>query len=98
MKKNLYVEYREWRFFWGLNIDSEDSINKIIQHHNKLGWNCVMILNGDSNVNFLRKIMILFVSLLTLGFVNYYVGVSLLFERDSVVSSDGSMKQENTVC
>ncbi len=85
-------------FFGGLSIDSEDSINKIIQHHNKLGWNCFMILNGDSNVNFLRKIMILFVSLLTLGFANYYVGVSLLFERDSVVSSDGSMKQENTVC
>jgi hypothetical protein len=82
MKENLYVEYKKWIFFWGLMLDSEQEINSLLKKYNDEGWNCIHTITAMPNLSISMKIIIIFINLITLGFVSYWAGATFLFERD----------------
>jgi len=80
-KENVYVEYRQWKLVWGLLIDSQKEINKIIDEWNEKGYTCTGIQKNSLPSSILKIIMIIIITILTLGFVNLYIGPSLLFRK-----------------
>lgn len=92
-KTNLYVEYRKWVFFWGLFIDGEEEVQEVLNKYNSAGWNCVQFEWSSSwKIGLFKTLLIWIVMLLTLGFVNYWMGFSIVFERDLVPEKE---KNEN---
>ena len=90
-KTNLYVEYRKWVFFWGLFIDGEEEVQEVLNKYNSDGWNCVQFEWSSSwKIGLFKTLLIWIVMILTLGFVNYWMGFSIVFERDLV-----PVKEEN---
>jgi hypothetical protein len=82
MTKNLYYEYRKWVFFWGLGLDQKIEVQKVLDQHNPQGWKVVQFEWGSTKLTIFRLILILLVTFLTLGFVSYWVGFSIIFERE----------------
>lgn len=82
MTKNLYYEYRKWVFFWGLGLDQKIEVQKVLDKHNPQGWKVVQFEWGSTKITIFRWILILIVTFLTLGFVSYWVGFSIIFERE----------------
>jgi hypothetical protein len=81
---NKWVEHREWVFFWGLLVDSQETLNALLLEHNKKGWKCIQVWRQAGvipNLPIGTLILVLFVTILTLGFVQYYVGPALLMEK-----------------
>lgn len=82
--RNLYVEHRMWVYFWGIFVDSETEVNKILKKYNAKGWDCIQIWRQNGivpNIPVGNLILIAIVTVLTLGFVSYYVGPSYLMVR-----------------
>lgn len=79
-KRDFYVEYRRWKLWWGLTLDSQKEVNKLIDDWNDEGYSCAYFENSGlvSNITIFRFILITFVWFATLGFVGYYIGPSLL--------------------
>ena len=83
MVENKFHEYRKWVFMWGLFLDGQKSIQKEITTHNNDGWKVVQFEWNASwkfSLGHLLKIMI--VTICTLGFVSYWSGATIIFERD----------------
>jgi len=81
-----YVEYRRWKLFWGLFVDSQEEINSLLREQNALGFKTVTFHHHNGvlpNLSLFRMVLVLAVQLLTLGFVSYYVGPSFVFARTS---------------
>jgi hypothetical protein len=81
---NKWVEYREWVFFWGLLEDSQENVNKLLLAQNTKGWRCVQVWRESGiipNIPIGKLILVMLVTVLTLGFVQYYVGPALLMEK-----------------
>jgi len=80
-RREFYVEYRRWKLWWGLTLDSQKETNRLIDDWNDAGYTCTYFENSGlvSNITIFRLILISFVWFATLGFVGYYVGPSLLF-------------------
>ena len=83
MKINKYYEYRSWVGFWGLFLDGDKIIKYVIEQHNKQGWNVIQFEWGISKLTFFKLLLVNIVSLLTLGFFNYWVGFCIIFEKES---------------
>lgn len=81
MKKNLYYDYRKWVFFWGLFLDQQKEIQSVLEKHNSLGWSCVQFQWNGSKYSILRLLLILIIQILTLGFISYRTGFSIVFEK-----------------
>jgi hypothetical protein len=77
---NAYVEYRQWKFVWGLLIDSQKDINRVIDEWNDNGFTCIGFQKSFlPNVPIIKILVIIIITVLTFGFVNYYTGPTLLF-------------------
>ena len=78
-----YVEFRKWCFWWGLFLDSEVLINEVIREYHNKGYECIQVETTSSlmpNLTLFRIILIWIVTLISLGFISYYVGPSFLFK------------------
>ncbi len=81
---NKWVEHREWVLFWGLLVDSQEMADKVLLAHNKRGWKCIQVWRQAGvipNLPLGKLLWILLVTLITLGFVQYFVGPAFLFEK-----------------
>jgi len=75
-----YVEYSQWKLLWGFLINSQKEINKLIDEWNNNGYTCIGFQRSYlPNVPIFKIILITIITILTLGFVNYYTGPTLLF-------------------
>lgn len=80
--ESAYVEYRQWKLVWGIMIDSQKEVNRIIDEWNDNGYSCIGFQrNFIPNVSIIKILGIIIITVLTLGFVNYYTGPTLLFIR-----------------
>ena len=82
----IYVEYRRWKLWWGLFIDSQVEVNALIAEHNRRGYRTVMFHHHNGlfpNIPFFTLLLIWLVSTVSLGFVTYYVGPSFVFIRET---------------
>ncbi len=83
MKKNKYIEFRKWVLFWGLFLDSQKEIQKILDEQNEEGWTCTHYqLALMPKLGIVQLILIYLVFFCTLGFVQFWVGATLLFEKE----------------
>jgi hypothetical protein len=90
-KKSVYVEYRQWKLIWGLMIDSQREVNLVIDEWNDNGYTCIGFQRSFlPNVSIIKMLGILIITVLTLGFVNFYTGPTMLFIHS------GSIKGEQT--
>ena len=86
---NAYVECRQWRLVWGLMIDSQKDINRIIDEWNDNGFTCIGFQRSFiPNVPIIKIIGIILITILTLGFVTFYVGPTLLFVNSNKVKEN----------
>jgi hypothetical protein len=92
MKKNLFIEYRKWVFFWGLLLDGQEEVQKVLDKHNVQGWHCVQFeWDGSRKFKILKLIIVLLTTIITLGFVSYWTGFSIVFEKDDTVHNQENM-------
>ena len=82
MKINKYVEYTKWAFFWGLFLKSEDEVQKFLNKYNKDGWTVVQFQWTTPKWSIIHLLKIFTITILTLGFVSYWHGFSIIFEKD----------------
>ncbi len=83
-ERSIYVEYRKFRPFWGLFIDSEDDINRFVTEYTSKGWRIVQYhreVGLFPNISIFKMIFYILVAAITLGFLQFYVGPSFIFER-----------------
>ncbi len=82
--EDIYVEYRKWVFWWGMNVDSQIEINEILQNMNRRGYRLVAYHwhNGIfPNIPAAKLAFIHLASLCTFGFASYYVGPHFIFTK-----------------
>ena len=90
-KESVYVEYRQWKILWGLMIDSQKEVNLAIDEWNNSGYTCIGFQRSFlPNVSILKILIIVFITIITLGFVNFYTGPTLLFLQS------GSLRNKNS--
>lgn len=82
MTKNHYFEYKKWSLFWGLFLSQEAEIQKVIRRYNAEGWKVVQFEWNPTKLSVFSWIIILIVTLLTLGFLSYWTGFSIIFEKE----------------
>ena len=80
--ENLFIEYRKWVFFWGFFLDSQKAVQKLISEYNAQGWKVVQLEYGTSKLTLFRWLLVLIIQIFSLGFIGYWGGVSLVFERN----------------
>ena len=86
---NAYVEYRQWKIAWGLLIDSQIEVNRVIDEWNDNGYICISFQRSFlPNVPIIKIIMIFFITFVTFGFVNFYVGPTMLFVLSGFMNKD----------
>jgi len=91
--KNAYVEYRQWKLVWGLMIDSQIEVNKVIDEWNDNGYICIGFQrNFLPNVSIIKILGIFIITVLTLGFVSFYTGPTLLFVPSSYLNAKSAEK------
>ena len=81
-QKNLYVEYRKWLPWWGLALDGQKEVQKVLDQYNAQGYHCVQWNWSTWNFALGRWLAVSLVACLTLGFMNYWTGVAFLFEKE----------------
>lgn len=82
MKENKYVEYTKWAPMWGLFLSSEKEVNKFMDENNKGGWKVVQFQWTAPKWSIGHLIKVLAVTVCTFGFVSYWSGFSIIFEKD----------------
>ena len=83
MTENKYVEYTRWVPMWGLFLSSEKEVNKFMDKNNKGGWKVVQFQWTTPTWSIGRLFKILFVTAITLGFMSYWSGFSIIFEKET---------------
>jgi hypothetical protein len=78
---NKYVEYRKWVLFWGLFIDQQNEVNKMLNKYNEQDWHVVQFEWNGTKLPITRMIFVILVTLVTLGFVSYWTGFSFVLEK-----------------
>ena len=82
MIENKYVEYTKWAMMWGLFLKSEKEVQRFMDKYNKDGWRVVQFQWTTPKWSIGHLIKILLITFLTLGFVSYWHGFSIIFERE----------------
>lgn len=85
--ENLYYEYGRWVFFWGLLFSSKEEVESALKYHNAFGWRVVQFQWTIPSYKFIKMFGITLITLLTLGFVSYYIGFSIIFEREKTAKN-----------
>lgn len=83
MVKNKYYEYRKWSPFWGLFLDGKKEITKVIEQHNAEGWKVVQFDWGGTKMGIGKLMWIIIITILTGGFLSFWMGFTIIFERDN---------------
>lgn len=96
MSQNKYVEYRKWIPAWGLFLDSQKEIQKMIDEYNRQGWKVVQFQYTRPNLSIGRWLLILIVMGITFGFMSYWIGVSIIFERETSPANNPTPKKTST--
>jgi hypothetical protein len=82
---NMYIDERRWVAWWGLGIDNETYNNDLIRAANLAGWRCREVQMAFPfalmRLSFGQLLLVGLIQVMTLGFMRYHVGASLLFER-----------------
>ena len=97
MVQNKYVEFRKWVAFWGLLLDSQKEIQKMIDDYNKKGWKVVQFQYTRPNFSIGKLLLVLLVTTITFGFISYWIGVSIIFEREEEIPSENSNGKNKAV-
>lgn len=63
-------------------MDQEREVQKVLDSYNPQGWKVVQFEWNSTKVTIFKLIAILIITLITLGFVSYWIGFSIIFERD----------------
>ena len=84
MTVNKYVEYTKWAMMWGLLLRSDKEVQKFIDKYNKEGWKVVQFQRTTPKWSIGRIFRILIVIVITLGFVSYWSGFSIIFEKEEL--------------
>lgn len=96
MTRNLYYEYRKWNFFWGLSLDQEKEVQSVIDEFNGKGWKVKDFeWSGFPKLPFLRMILILLVTAITLGFCSFWTGFLIIFESTTDLPSGSPNSTES---
>jgi len=82
MKENKYFEYQTFVPMWGLFLNSKKKIQQVIDHHNQDGWTVKQFDWGVSRGTVLRLMLVWLITVLTLGFLTYWSGFTIVFERE----------------
>jgi hypothetical protein len=83
MVENKFHEYRKWVFMWGLFLDGQKTIQKEITKHNEEGWKVVQFeWNSSFKFSIIHVLKVMIVTICTLGFVSYWSGATMIFERE----------------
>jgi len=82
MTRNRYVEYAKWVGFWGLFINSEKEVQKFMDKYNKENYRVVQFQWTSPKLDIGKIILVLIVTILTLGFMSYWSGFSIIFEKE----------------
>ena len=82
MIKNKYVEYTKWAIAWGLFLKSENEVQRFMEKYNKEGWKVVQFQWTSPKWSIGHVIKILLVTVFTLGFMSYWSGFSIIFEKE----------------
>ena len=95
-KESVYVEYRQWKFVWGLLFDSQKEVNKTIDIWNDNGYTCIGFQRSFlPNVSILKILVIVFITIVTFGFVNFFTGPTMLFIKSESVKTKYLQNKEN---
>lgn len=95
MPQNKYVEYRKWIAFWGLLLDSQKEIQKMIDDYNSKGWKVVQFQYTRPNFSIGKLLLILLITAITFGFISYWIGVSIIFEREDEMTLGNSKPKKS---
>lgn len=82
MTENLYYEYRKWSPAWGLFLDGKKEISKVIKKHNEEGWRVVQFDWGGTKIGIGKWLWIMIITILTLGFFSFWMGFTIIFEKE----------------
>ncbi len=89
MKENKYFELRGYYPLWGFLLDGKKEVQKAIATHNNQGWHVVQFEWGSSKRTLFGMLVQLLIMWFTLGFMSYWSGFAVVFERDV-------LEEENT--
>lgn len=81
MITNKYVEHSKWTLMWGIFIDEEREIQKFINKYNSEGWHITQFQWSTAKLSIARRLIIFLITILTLGFISYWHGFSIIFEK-----------------
>ncbi len=82
MTRNKYYEFKKWFTFWGMFINQEKEVQKVLNRYNSEGWKLVQFEWNASKLTIFRWIIVIIITLLTLGFMSYWTGFSMVFEKE----------------
>jgi len=82
MKENKYFEMKGFYPVWGLFLNGKKEVEKAILANNNDGWNVVQFEWGSARRSVFGYLLILLVTFLTLGFMSYWAGFAVVFERE----------------
>jgi len=79
---NLYIEYRQWNFFWGWFFDGKKEVQNILNYYNLKGWKIVDFEWSKyfSHFGIFKTIIVFYITIITLGILSYWGGFSAIFE------------------
>ena len=80
--KNKYFAFRKWSPVWGLFLNQEKEIQKVIDKYNSEGWKVIQFEWNASKITIFKWILVLLLTLITFGFMSYWSGFSIIFERE----------------
>ena len=82
MAKNIFISEGRIVFFWGLSLNKSKEIQKTLDNYNSKGWKVVYFDRDTKGLSFFKLLILLFVNIFTLGFIDYWQGFSIIFEKD----------------
>jgi hypothetical protein len=95
MISNKYVEHSKWTLMWGIFLNEEEEIQKFINKYNKEGWNITQFQWSLSKDSIFKRIIIFLITFFSLGFISYWHGFSIIFEKNTNTNSSENNKSVN---
>lgn len=86
MTKNYYYEYKKWSILWGLFLDQQNEVQKVLDNYNHGGWKVVQFEWNSTKEGLFKNIIVFAITVFSLGFISYWTGFSIVFERNEHIS------------
>lgn len=81
MIENYYYEYKRWSIFWGLMLDQQKEVQKILNKYNQEGWKVVQFEWNSTKEGLFKNILVFLITVFSFGFISYWTGFSIVFEK-----------------